>query len=164
LFTNHVKIEKAYLLSRYHKLDEIIYNLNIGYQEPPGSSEWRFIKKDTKQSIFNKITRKHSVHHTKISDLLDDVIILASIPIEEDDIKIIEEDNDLNYYMYFWYDHDNYDCCIGRFNTKDTNDEVYRKFDNYCIANGESLSYDNFGYKEPPLKIPLDFFKGKIKW
>lgn len=90
----------------------------------------RYVKFNQKK--FNAVLQKENFH-PRIGDFGDDVLILAKIT----DGK----------YIYFWFDHDVSDCCIGRFMTDDTEAQVLEEFGKHV---------DDLGYK--PHEIPLEYF------
>ncbi len=84
--------------------------------------------------------------HTDLRQFGDDIILLGKIENNEDS---------LNKFMFFWFDMDVSDCCIGRFETTDNNEIVFEALLNW-------LEYDNgiLGFHE----LPKSFIKGWVSF
>lgn len=78
--------------------------------------------------------------HTKIHEFGDDVLILS-------------KHNDT--YWYYWFDCDVSDCCIGRFKTSDTEEEIIIEF---------MKSINDNDFIDEFLEIPNDYFTGWISF
>lgn len=155
-FINYVKIKKAYLISRYTAEDELVQNVDI--IDPPGSYNW--IKfSGTKKEVFDKITTPGAIVHSHLDDFGDDVLILAKIEKNQDEKLHFEQEN-TNFYMFFWYDCDCSDCCIGRFYTDDTEAQVIQEFDVY-VKDRHDKMITTYQKQDAPLReIPITYFKG----
>lgn len=152
-FINYVKIKKAYLLSRYTEEEEIVHDVDI--IDTPGVFPWQWIKfSGTKKEVFDRLTAPDAIFHSKLDQFKDDVLILSKIEIENIEINMPEN----NFYMFFWYDCDCSDCCIGRFFTEDTETQVIEEFDKFVKERHNKLMLKNGLLRE----IPIDFFKGWI--
>lgn len=95
-------------------------------------------------------------YHTKLSQFGDDIILLG---------KIENNSDDLNKFMFFWFDMDVSDCCIGRFETTDNNETVCEALLNWLeekkLENkGEIFTEDHdngiLGFHE----LPTSFING----
>jgi hypothetical protein len=155
-FINKVKIKKAYLISRYTNESEIIKNVQIA--DPPRSYNWTTFS-GNKQEVFDRLTIPGAVCHSKLNDFGDDVLILSKIEIQ--DKSHYPDRENLNYYMFFWYDCDCSDSCIGRFFTEDTESQVIQEFDTFVKERNDKLSVD---YRATGIlrEIPLHYFTGWI--
>jgi len=138
-FINYVEIKKAFVIGRYTKWDEEPDN-DIHIMEPAGSREWKTFKPKTKLEAFNLLTEKDRVFHSNLDTAFsDDVLLLA-------------KDSDV--WVFFWYDRDCSDSCIGRFQTPDSDVVVIDSFVKYV----KQLKIDE--YYEEEKEIPLHYFSG----
>lgn len=107
-FINYVRPIYCCVIDRYTPDDE-----EIKYNDFNG----------TKKELLDLIlSNKFDIHHTKLNCFQDDIIILA---------RILTENNDLDKYMFFWFDMDCSDCCIGKFETNDSEDTVIESIKNW---------------------------------
>jgi hypothetical protein len=146
-FLNYVTVIDAHLLDRYRPMTEELSKSDlssVSYQEPPGSFKWKnFEKAVTKQELFDLLTQEGRTCHTKLSVFRDDVLILATC----------DNDDGQTMYMYFWFDQDVSDCCVGRFVTKDSQDVVVEKFRKWI----DGLEYGRH-------QLPQHFFQGWLSF
>lgn len=154
-FINYVKVHKAVLLNRYEdwdaKLDLSEHEIvSINSNATGGGFKWENAKGTTKNELFHELTKLDAVYHPKMKDLQDDVLILAKVGAIEDQ----------NVWMLFWFDLDCSDCCIGRFSTTDSEEEVTAEFLEYARTQGERLSREYKGCKEFYREIPNHYFRG----
>lgn len=93
--------------------------------------------------------------HTKLGQFGDDIIILSKIG--------------NNVYMFFWFDMDVSDCCIGRFETTDSKNEVIisltnwldeQKAENAGKEYQEMMDNGILNYHE----LPMSFLEGWISF
>lgn len=70
----------------------------------------------------NEILTLKESYHTKLRQFDDDIILLG---------KIEHSRDSLNRFMFFWFDMDSSDCCIGRFETVDSNEVVLDSLKNW---------------------------------
>ncbi len=144
-FINYVEIKKAFVIGRYSDWDtELDLEREISVQKPAGSFTWTKIICKTKNALYKELTIDGATLHAHLdTDFQDDVLILA---------KISNMDNG---WIYFWYDRDCSDSCIGRFITDDDEKSVINEFSIFI----KNLECNIYGEKE----IPLHYFNGWIK-
>jgi hypothetical protein len=144
-FINYVTIIKAFVLGRYYRWDEEI-NHTISIMNPPGSNLWIKRKCITKDDLYRELTKEKATLHANLdSAFQDDVIILAKAGDIEDEGTC---------YIFFWYDRDCSDSCIGRFVTKVHESEVVKSFAEYVESELKERGYNTHGARE----IPLHYF------
>jgi len=142
-FINYVDIQKSFILGRHHDwYDDLSENgeITISVSEPGQSPIKKSFK--TKQEIYDTLTKPKTAIHPRLDvDFQDDVLILA---------KAYDESNIKFNWVFFWFDRDNSDCCIGKFNTNDTDEIVIKAFEKFC----------NNPIRSPYLskEIPLHYF------
>jgi hypothetical protein len=83
--------------------------------------------------------------HTKLGAFGDDVLILSKIK--------------KNLYIYFWFDCDVSDCCIGIFETNDYEDVVINKFTEYCM---NRIHHDDGTHGA--IELPVEYLRGWISF
>lgn len=141
---NYVAPVKAYVLGRYLRWDEDP-DTEIQIQEPPGSFKWKKIKPKTKDELFTALVVPGAVCHSNLDTAFqDDVLILAKAPQADPKAQTL--------WVFFWFDRDCSDCCIGRFTTEDYDEVVIHKFTRYVQSRDKE---DN-----PAREIPLTYFSG----
>ena len=96
---NYTKPVKLFALERYTASDKIVQD--------------NLTKKDV---IDNIIENSSTFYNINLSIFRDDVVLLSEIETNDEDDK--------NRFMFFWFDCDLSDCCIGKFETTDTKEEV----------------------------------------
>lgn len=149
-FINYVEVVDAQLLNRYHQMDEYFnsaedgpfaqYHDGNGWVTPPDNL--------SKRALFDLYTQSKNSFHPKLNCFGDDVLILGRCKNDgNEEIK--------GMYMFFWFDQDVSDCCIGRFQTDDEESAVIEKFHTYA---NKYLKYD------APSPIPISFFKGWLSF
>ena len=147
---NYVKPISCFVVDRYTHDDE-----EVG----AGSShfKWDGSKRELIDAI---IAGEKEIYHTYLNCFSDDIIILTKIETNKDDDGL---------YMFFWFDCDVSDCCIGKFKTKDKEEDVIQSVKNWLDDNKE----DNKGLKILPntdngilnyTELPLSFLRGWIKF
>lgn len=103
-FINCIKPIKMYVAGRYYPEHSAIGRV-VKYQDPPHSFQWKELPLTaTKRDIINLFSEPGRVCHLDLTDLMDDVLILGKYT----------DDEDVEQYMFFWYDRDVSDCCVGR--------------------------------------------------
>lgn len=142
-FINYCKIHKIYLLDRYTDQNELIENVN--YMEEKGITKWKKFN-GTKKELLNLVLNdKAFFFHTDLYCFKDDIIILGKA--------------DKNVWIYFWFDSDSSDCCIGKFYTKDQDSEVEHKLHQYLLELKKDQKYVKNFYE-----LPNRFALGWIKF
>jgi len=149
-FINYVEIKSAWVLNRYQDWDDASHDnlvkVNI-MREPNNTGTWEdFI--GTKREVYEILIQPGRTFHSKLdNDFKDDMIILSKI-----------SDNK---WMFFWFDRDCSDSCIGRFETEETNEQVIKDFDEWA----STLMMDEYKYDsgEGPKQLPLHYFTGWLK-
>jgi len=163
-FINYVKIKKAYVISRYTKWDEEADN-SIKIKELTGWKDFKGTKKEHYDILTRYDTGSNCFNFQGLDNAFsDDVLILARV---DHDVEKKEQKNcpiyadscqadvgpEENCFIFFWYDRDCSDSCIGRFKTKDSEEDVITSFSAYCTS--ETLN--NEGGEEAK-EIPLPYF------
>jgi hypothetical protein len=140
---NYVKPINCFVLDRYTPNDE-----NVG--------------DGTKKELINAIiSGKKEMYHTNMKCFNDDIILLAEIENDQNDYK--------GRYIFFWFDYDVSDCCIGKFETNDTKEEVIQAMKNWLDEsieeNKDKIVEENcdngiINYTE----LPISFLRGWVKF
>lgn len=130
-FINCGKPILATVVSRYNKADEVLEFSDSNYQTK-------------RQAISNFLS--NSKFHAPLS-FGDDIWIVSKV----------ENDNG-HYYIFFWCDCDVSDCCVGRFKTKDSEEEVKK----YFLSEANRFSQNENG--ENSIEIPVNTLKGWLKF
>lgn len=140
---NYVKPISCFVLDRYTADDE-----NIGDV--------------TKKELINAIiSGEKEMYYTNMNCFNDDIVLLAEIETNEEDDK--------GRYMFFWFDCDVSDCCIGKFETTDTKEEVVQSIRNWLDVCKEEYKGKIFeegcdngilNYSE----LPISFLNGWLKF
>ena len=138
---NYVTPISCYVIDRYTADDEVVRE---GF---------------TKRELINSIVSGEN-HQVNLHCFQDDIIILAKIKTnEKDDGK----------YIFFWFDCDVSDCCIGKFETEDSQKDVINSVKNWLDERKEENkdfsiqpNMDNgiLNYTE----LPLSFLKGWLSF
>lgn len=127
-WVNYFDVCKAFMIERYHQEDDD--------DEPFDQAEF-----DATVGA-NKPDR---CVHPRLSDLGDDVLILSRTKPNGDAPSS---------YMFFWFDCDTSDCCIGRFETNDSHEEVLAEFTRYVEGTADKVH-----------EIPVEYLKGGwVSW
>lgn len=140
-FVNYAKPIKAYVLERYYPWEYEFEKdeFSIKIREPARSFQWVDFVPKTKDELYQKLCEPDRMCHAKLDvDFQDDVLMLS----------VSEQGT----YIFFWFDRDSSDCCIGRFVTDDPRDVVVSAFDEY--VKGRTFQYQN-RHRE----IPLTYFR-----
>lgn len=119
-FSLYAKPISLFMLERYSvwdalpEQDDYIHNLKFGFDTT------KHTRIDTFNALVEDITSKDGdISYHDLNSLDDDFLMLGKI-------------NDcVNGYLTFWYDKDVSDCCIGRFKTEDSEEEVIAEFNRY---------------------------------
>lgn len=145
-FINYVDKIKAFVIGRYLRWDEAP-GVEIEVQEPPSSSKWAKKTPRTKSELFDVLTTENAVYHSKLDTAFqDDVLILGKA------YKNGDKEQPEFCWVFFWYDRDSSDCCIGRFQSDDEESEVVASFVDFV----RKLDVNEYGERE----IPLHYFRG----
>lgn len=158
-FINYVKPIKVYQLDRYECEDgtcEVDYRDKGDY-----GANWKKFTGTKAELRKLVLDEKIQFTHTKLHLFSDDIALLAEIENNEEDSK--------GRYMFFWFDCDVSDCCIGKFETTDTKEEVIQAMVNWLEEAKEENkgkivepNYDNgiVNYTE----LPISFLEGWLKF
>lgn len=140
---NYAKPIKCYILERHSDNNKQVRISSI-------SPKLKY--SGTKNELINKINSfELKFHEASLRIFNDDVIILSEIPTTLND--------DINRYIFFWFDYEVSDCCIGKFETNDSEEDVKETLYNWL----ESCRVENKGiinYKE----LNVDFLKNSIQF
>jgi hypothetical protein len=138
---NYVDLKKAYLLDKATSWDEIVASFQ--FRAPAGGIDWQNSSPMPKKEAFALACEKGRMYHTNISMFEDDVLILA-------------KDRTGKQWWFFWFTMDVGDCCIGRFVTDETDEEVLKSFLRFV----EEPMGDWTGFHE----LPIHFFEGWLSF
>jgi len=158
---NYVKPVSCFVLDRYTADDEYIGDKNFTVRNKGGFGKWHKWE-GTKKGLIEAIKiGEKEMYHTNMNCFGDDIVLLT-------EIEIYKEDN-IGRYMFFYFDCDVSDCCIGKFETNDIKEEVIKSIKIWLNQNKEEnkgriieSNMDNgiIDYTE----LPLSFLKGWIKF
>ena len=158
-FINYVKPIKVYQLDRYECEDE---PQEVDYRDKGDyGANWKKFTGTKAELRKLVLDEKIQFSHTKLHLFGDDITLLAEIENNEEDGK--------GRYMFFWFDCDVSDCCIGKFETTDTKEEVIQAMVNWLEETKEENkgkivepNYDNgiVNYTE----LPISFLEGWLKF
>ena len=158
-FINYVKPIKVYQIDRYECEDEP-KEVKCRYK---GDNYTNWEKITVTKSELRKLVvgEKIKFMHTDLGIFGDDITLLTEIESNKEDDK--------GRYMFFWFDYDVSDCCIGKFETTDTKEEVVQSMINWldeCKEENKNKvveeKYDNgiVNYTE----LPISFLNGWLKF
>lgn len=144
-------IVAALLVHRYSAWDEKC-SFEFSYQDPPRSLKWTRVGANeslTKREVFDLVTQTEGrLCHTDLSIFRDDVMILT------------KTERTPNEYLFFWFDCDVSDCCIGRFQTDLPLDQIVAAM----VKTGRDTSERYQQHPEDPTPIPLHALTGWMKF
>ena len=158
---NYVKPISCFVLDRYTADDENVGDRNFTLCNKGEFGKWHKWEGTKKELIKAITTGEKEMYHTNMNCFGDDIALLAEIETNEEDGK--------GRYMFFWFDCDVSDCCIGKFETTDTKEEVIQSMRNWLDESKEENEgkiveegYDNgiVNYTE----LPISFLKGWLKF
>lgn len=145
-FINYVEPIKVFVIDRYSSNKEEVT-----------CEQFKGTKRELKDKI---ISGDIKPFHTDLGCFNDDIMILAEFEHEKDE---------LNHFIYFWFDCDVSDCVIGKFKTEDTKEQVIqslvnfleqRKEENKDFEIEEHMDNGILNYTE----LPLSFLNGWLKF
>jgi hypothetical protein len=84
-------------------------------------------------------------------DFQDDLVFLAIVPEKKKHCKG-------KMWYYFWYDRDCSDCCIGRFRSTDSEENIFKSFDEFVLESNQMGKPDHIDINDPPFLINLSYF------
>lgn len=144
-FINYVTIKKAYAVAHYESWTSAPRVVIQLYQREP-------LK--TLEEKFDEVIASNAFGNSTLYDHFEtDILILSKIDnFVRDEI---DDDEGTAAWMFFWYNGDNSDCCIGRFKTELPEQDVIKRFEKYV----QNIEHNVGGEKE----IPLTYFQGWIK-
>jgi len=158
---NYVKPINCFVLERYTRADEDIGDRNFRVCNKGEFGKWHKWEGTKKELIEAFTAGEIELCHTDMSCFGDDIALLAEIEANEADGK--------GRYMFFWFDCDVSDCCIGRFETTDTKEQVAQAMVNWLDESKEGNKgkiveegCDNgiVNYTE----LPISFLKGWLEF
>lgn len=104
------------------------------------------------------------IGHPRLEAFEDDVILLCTPN------STSEADGDPNEYYMFWFDRDVSDCCVGRFNSTDTREQVIADFkmwvESLCDRSQQGAVRKNAngcgGWEKTSdwMELPLEYLRG----
>jgi len=154
---NYVNPISCYVINRYTKEDYLLTEDKVSVRNKGGFDDW-YNFEGTKKELIDTIVdgEKIEMYHTDLSCFNDDLIIIARV-----------NDKCDGKYIFFWFDMDVSDCCVGKFETKDSEEEIIQSVENWLTEdfvknkNHEELhDEDSSGYH----KLPLSFIRGWVKF
>jgi hypothetical protein len=158
---NYVKPISCFVLDRYTSCDKNISNRGVSVRNKGEFGKWHKWHGTKKELITAIISGEKEMYHTNMDCFGDDITLLAEIETDEKDNK--------GRYMFFWFDSDISDCCIGKFETTDNKEDVIQSMRNWLDEDKEENrgvaiedGYDNgiVNYSE----LPISFLKGWVKF
>ena len=159
-FINYVKPIACYVVNRYTKETDDITESKVSVCDKGKFGNWEKFEGTKKELIDSIVSGDKEMYHTDLSCFDDDIIIVARVEDEE-----FFENN--GKYIFFWFDMDGADCCIGKFKTDDSEENIIDSVENWLEEefvknkNHEATHDDNSsGYH----KLPLSFIKGQVKF
>jgi len=117
-FINYVDPIKVFVLDRYTRWTDDVDEISI--REPPGAFQWSKFK-GTKEKVLELASEEGRVFHASLKMFDDDVVVLSRP-------KKSRNGHQPGGYVFFWFDCDVSDCCIGRFETEDSEEDVVAAF------------------------------------
>lgn len=81
--------------------------------------DWKTYRFENKENLFKTITLRQALHHMKMHYFQDEVVILSHSLTSPGE------------YAFFRYDSGGPHCCLGRFRTENTKEEVIQEFDSF---------------------------------
>lgn len=158
-FINYVEPIGVFLIDRYTPDNEDISDIKVDYKEKGSYKPLVFngSKKDLKDKI---LSENIVIYHTNLRCFSDDIIIIAEIEHNEKDI---------NKFMFFWFDMDVSDCCIGRFITTDSKEQVKESVINWLEVSkkeneGKTVEEHSDSGIINYTELPLSFISGWVKF
>jgi hypothetical protein len=144
-FINYVAIKDAWCLNRYSEWSDQHTVCCVDRESE------RMDRKDftgTREEMFNLVTQLGRVSDPSFyRDFDDDVLILSKC-------RDTAGEEIRGMWMFFWFDSDCSDSCIGRFQTGDRDFDVISSFQGW--VNSEKHRWEN---KWVARQIPLHYFK-----
>lgn len=160
-FINYVRPISVFVLDRYTPKDEDITDRKNNLYDAGGYKKYyNFV--GTKGELIDKVVKETvKFTHTNLDCFGDDIIILAEVDNDETDC--------LGRYIFFWFDYDVSDCCIGKFETVDTVEQVKESVLNWLNHNKEiNKHYKIDGILDNGIldytELPLSFLNGWLKF
>lgn len=158
-FANYAKPVKAYLMDRYTPWNSV-ERFDENRVDPVRiNDEWVKRKFTTKKDLYDfAVTNPNAFFHTRIGMFQDDIMLLSKC------------EHAPGKYIFFWFNCDVSDCCIGVFQTEDSEEEVIAEFDRYALERGSDLQkrYNNKltmeEAKTPIGELPVRVFAGWIRF
>lgn len=154
-FVNYSKPIACYVVDRYTSPNEKIGDRNFTVCNKGEFGKWHKWE-GTKIELIEAIkANQKQMGHTKLDCFGDDVILLGEIS----DGK----------YIFFWFDMDVSDCCIGRFETDDKKEDVILSVENWLKAQKDENADREFqenmdnGILEY-YQLPISFLEGWISF
>lgn len=89
--------------------------------------------------LFNAATQPDAIARVNFSEHFKQDVVLLS-----------KAENDPTLYVYFWFDRDTSDSCIGRFRSADSKEDIIKAFDEHCAELGV-LTNTQMRHREIPL-------------
>lgn len=160
-FINYVRPISVFVLDRYTSKDEDITDRKINLYDT-GKYQKYYDFTGTKGELIDKVVEDAvGFSHTNLDCFDDDIIILAEVKNDEDD--------ELGRYIFFWFDCDVSDCCIGKFETIDTKEQVQKSVLNWLNYNKETNKNFNIDKNADNgildyTELPLSFLSGWLKF
>ena len=155
-FINYIRPVKCYLMNRYRDWDEVREDGDLKcHFRSPENNKWEDKIFKTKEELYQFVIKNTSgLMHTHLDIFNDDILVLGKVR------------DTPNKYVFFWFDRDVSDCCIGIFNTEDSEEVVIDEFRKYAMETGAKLQqrYLNKVNGCAASELPVEFFQGWVKF
>lgn len=155
-FINYAQPIKCYLMNRYRDWNEEREDDDLKLQHrQPMENKWVDHVFKTKEEIYQFVLKNPTGYiHSRLDVFSDDILVLSKVK------------DTPNKYIFFWFDRDVSDCCIGVFTTEDTEETVVNEFRSYVQEIGAELQRDYLRKTDgcSAAELPLGMFQGWVKF
>lgn len=155
-FINYAQPIKCYLMNRHRDWNEERENDDLKLQHRP-PMENKLVDRvfKTKEEAYQFVLKNPTGYfHSKLDVFNDDILVLGKVK------------DTPNKYIFFWFDLDVSDCCIGVFTTEDTEETVVNEFRSYVQEISAKLQRDYLRKTDgcSAAELPLGIFQGWVKF
>ena len=155
-FINYAQAIKCYLMNRYRDWNEERENDDLKlHHRPPMENKWVDHVFKTKEEVYQFVLKNPTGYiHSELGVFNDDILVLGKVK------------DTPNKYIFFWFDLDVSDCCIGVFTTEDTEETVVNEFRSYVQEISAKLQRDYLRKTDgcSAAELPLGIFQGWVKF
>lgn len=137
----------------------------VNYTKPIAGvllERYNVLNRTKAESIIDTRVKK-GIGHPSLEAFEDDVLLLCTPD------STSEADGDPNEYYVFWFDRDVSDCCVGRFNSTDTREQVIADFktwvESLCDRSQQGVvrkDASGCGWEKTSdwMDLPLEYLRG----